>query len=141
MLQTIDCTYFSSNLAFLLYFAGGKYEIDILSWLQIFSYGRTLETRTTFRDIKRIRPGTHLTIASDDIQEKQYWRLEYKPEIDLNPVRNDEKLFLEITDTIHSNPLLKEILDNRKCMQFLNNFKAGRISPHLTILMLNYWEV
>ena len=93
VLQTNDGVYFSSNLAFLLYFVGGKQETDVLGWLQIFSYGRTLETRTTFRDIKRIRPGTHVTITSDGMQEKQYWRLEYKPETDLNPVTHSEEVF------------------------------------------------
>lgn len=93
MLQTIDGIYFSSNLAFLIYFVGGKQETDVLGWLQIISYGRTLETRTTFRDIQRIRPGTHVTITSDGIQEKQYWRLEYAPETDLNPVTHSEEVF------------------------------------------------
>jgi len=84
--QDRDYIYFSSNLAFLLYLAHSTYTLDILGWLQIFSYAHTCGTRTTIRDIKRLSPGTHLTLSPDGILEKQYWCLKHEPETDLDPI-------------------------------------------------------
>jgi asparagine synthetase B (glutamine-hydrolysing) len=88
-----DHAYFSSNLAFLLYLAGGKHEIDILSWFQIFSFGHTCGTRTTTLDVRRIEPAAHLVISPGGIYKRQYWRIEHKPETDLDPAAYSTKVF------------------------------------------------
>jgi len=93
ILHCIDGIYFSSNLHFLLYLKQDRNEVDILGWLQIFAYGHTIGSRTTFRDIKRIPPASHLTISPNNIEQKQYWHLEYAPEHDLNLVKYCEQVF------------------------------------------------
>ena len=92
--RATEATYFSSDLSFLLYLKGGNHEIDMLGWMQIFSFGHTLETRTNIRNIKRISPATHLIISPTNIiQEKQYWQLKSRPEDDLNPAHYSKKVF------------------------------------------------
>ena len=78
--------YFSSNLAFLLEFSGERCGADISSWLHVFSFGHTLNAATTFTEIKRMPPATHLIITPDGaIREECYWRLEYQPDEGLDP--------------------------------------------------------
>jgi hypothetical protein len=89
----IDRIYFSSNLAFLLHFANQKQEIDIVGWFQVFTFGHTLESRTTFRDILRVKPSSHVTISTEGITERQYWRLEFKPDRNLDPISHSEDVF------------------------------------------------
>ena len=67
--------YFSSNLAFLLHFAPVKPKADILGWLQLFCFEMPVETRTTFDNIKRLMPATHLTISNDRATYLKYWNI------------------------------------------------------------------
>jgi hypothetical protein len=93
ILQEFDRIYFSSSLAFLLYLTGGAHEVDILGWLQVFSYKRTLDKRTTFQNIKRLRPSTYLTISTEGVKERQYWCLKHQPEKDLDSNTFSEHVF------------------------------------------------
>ena len=93
ILQDYDHTYFSSNLAFLLYLSRGQHPIDILGWFQIFSFGHTCGTRTTIRDVRRIKPAAHLIISPEGLHERQYWHIEHKPEADLDPVAYSTEVF------------------------------------------------
>jgi hypothetical protein len=87
-------TYFSSNLTFLLYLADGKHEPDALGWFQLFKCHHTVGTRTTLKNVRRLRPATHLTITFDGrLQERQYWRLCHRPEQDLDPVVHSHRIF------------------------------------------------
>lgn len=91
--------FFSSNLAFLLRLLGGNQDPDILGWFHMFSYGHTCESRTTFRGVNRLRPATHVTIDPDGtFQEKTYWKLEYAPVADLDPVSFSKDVFTAFSD-------------------------------------------
>src|SRR5262249_28251317 len=66
---------------------------DPLGWLQIFSFGHTLGRTTNCIGAQRLRPGTHLTITPDRIVERTYWKLEHKPENDLDPDSFADEVF------------------------------------------------
>jgi Asparagine synthase len=93
VLQEDDHTYFSSNLDFLLYLAGGQHAIDVLGWLQMFSVGHTCGSRTTLRHVSRMRPGTHVTLSLQGLTERQYWRVAHTPETDLDPAAYSAQVF------------------------------------------------
>jgi len=93
ILQSENCVYFSSNLGFLLYLAGGKHGIDVVGWFQIIGCGHTCGTRTTLKDVRRMKPATHLAIMPDEILDKSYWHLEHKPEYDLEPKTYSRQVF------------------------------------------------
>jgi len=80
-----DRTYFSTNLAFLCFLASGKREPDVLGWLQIFRYRRTLGTRTHMRDVSRLLAASHVTLSREGIRQSQYWHLRQEVEYGLNP--------------------------------------------------------
>jgi hypothetical protein len=92
-LRTEGGIYFSSNLRFLLALARVRYQPDLIGWLQAFTFGHTIETRTTARDIERLRPASHLTLTPDRTEERQYWRLEHRPDAALDPARHAEQVF------------------------------------------------
>ena len=76
LLNANNHVYFSSNIAFLLRLAGQPYEPDIEGWLQVFSLGHTIGTRTTFQNIKKLGPAIRMTISPDGvIEETEYWRV------------------------------------------------------------------
>ena len=94
VLRKSDGVCFSSNLAFVLGLAGGKHRADVLGWFHMFSYGHTFGSRTTFSDVKRLPPGTHLVIAPDGtMDERRYWRLKYKPVAGLDPISHSTEVF------------------------------------------------
>ena len=70
ILENQDGIYFSSNLAFLLQLVGRSYESDILGWFHMFSYGHTLGSRTTFKNVKRLLPASHVVISPDGRLER-----------------------------------------------------------------------
>ena len=44
--------------------------------------------------MKRLLPETHLTISSDgDLKQRRYWRLEHRPDQDLNPIAYSREVF------------------------------------------------
>ncbi len=85
LMHTDGAEYYSSNLAFLLHLTSKRPRADILGWLQLFSFQNTIGTRTTFRNIRRLRPSTHLWISPGQIREGQYWICEHNPESNLDP--------------------------------------------------------
>ena len=94
ILTNTDHVYFSSSLDFLLYLAGGNHSVDILGWFEVVSFAHTCGMRTTFSDVKRLLPGTHLTLSPDGgLKERRYWRLEHKPEQDLDPIAYSREVF------------------------------------------------
>ena len=94
ILADANDVYFSSSLDFLLYLAGNNHSIDILGWFQILSFAHTCGMRTTFSDVKRLLPGTHLTLSPDGgLKQIRYWRLEHKPEQDLDPIAYSREVF------------------------------------------------
>src|SRR5262249_18361824 len=50
-----------------------------IGWLQIFSFGHTLGERTNRAGAVRLRPGSHLTVSANGIEERQYWKLRHEP--------------------------------------------------------------
>jgi asparagine synthetase B (glutamine-hydrolysing) len=93
-LKESERVYFSSNLAFLLYLADGRREPDPLGWFQVFCCEHTLGARTTFRNVQRLLPATHLCVAPDGgLQETRYWRLMHQPDPGLDPVVHSESVF------------------------------------------------
>ncbi|MGH7833005.1 MAG: asparagine synthase-related protein [Candidatus Binatia bacterium] len=93
ILKADDYVYFSSNIAFLLRLAGRKYEPDIEGWLQVFTVGHTIGTRTTFKNIKKLGPATRMTISPNGaIEEKEYWRVRHEP-LDVDPDSHAEAVF------------------------------------------------
>ena len=92
-LQVGERTYFSTNLAFLCFLASGRREPDVLGWLQIFRYRRTLGTRTHMRDVKRLLPASHVTFSREGIRQEQYWRLKHQVESNLDPEAFADRLF------------------------------------------------
>ena len=93
ILQDDDCFIFSSNIAFLLHLYGKRLEADPLGWLQIFSYGHTLDTRTNLQNVERLRPASHIRITTNGITEEQYWFLKHEPRDDLDPLTFAHKVF------------------------------------------------
>lgn len=88
-----NIVYFSSNLAFLNYLSNSKYSNDILGCIQLFAYGRTVDQRTIFKDVKRLSAATHLTISKKSIEENRYWRLKCKPEVKIEPHDYSNKVY------------------------------------------------
>src|SRR5579872_4062323 len=86
-------TYFSSNLAFLLTLAQTSYRPDAVGWLQACTAAHTFGTRTTAQGVERLRPGTHLTLTPEGTNERQYWRLQHRPDADLDPAKHSEEVF------------------------------------------------
>ena len=85
IIEIDGCLYFSTNFAFLLSLTKLRPTIDILGWLQLFTLGHLIGTRTTFKDFRRLPPATHLCISNTGVQERRYWRFEHHVEKDLNP--------------------------------------------------------
>ena len=94
LINNQDGIYFSSNLDFLLQLIGGSHEADILGWFHMFSYGHTFGSRTTFKNVNRLLPGSHVVISPDGgLEERRYWRLEYAPASGLDPVSYSKEVF------------------------------------------------
>jgi hypothetical protein len=75
---------FSSNLSFLLHLNGHVPPPDPLGWLQMFNYSHTVDSRTTFDGVCRLRPATHLTVREGRLDERRYWRVAYDVQENLN---------------------------------------------------------
>ena len=86
-------TYFSSNIAFLLALSQAPYRPDAVGWLQASTIGHTVGTRTTADGVLRLRPATHLTITPEHVAERQYWRLEHRPDPSLDPATHSAEVF------------------------------------------------
>jgi hypothetical protein len=85
---------FSSNLAFLLYLMGGKHDVDVLGWMQIFSLGHLLGERTHLSDVKRMNPATHVVLSPENkVEENRYWRLQHRPEKNLDAIAHAQAVF------------------------------------------------
>ena len=93
VLRTVDAVYFSTNVAWLFVLARERYRPDVVGWLEVFSYAHTNGARTTAHAVQRLRPGTHLTITPDQVRERQYWRLEHRPDPGLDPARHSGEVF------------------------------------------------
>jgi hypothetical protein len=92
-LRSKEGVYFSSNLTFLLELAQTPYHPDVIGWLETCTASHTFGTRTTAQGIERLRPGTHLTISSEAVTERQYWRLEHRPDTSLDPSKHSAEVF------------------------------------------------
>lgn len=92
-LRRDDGVYFSSNLAFLLTLARAPYRPDVVGWLEVCTLNHTLGTRTTSDNVQRLRPATHLTITPERVRERQYWRLEHRPDPGLDPATHSAEVF------------------------------------------------
>lgn len=94
IIATAVGVYFSSNLAFLLRMVGGTHEADRLGWFHVFSYGHTLQSRTTFTNVKRLLPATHTVLSPNGtMKERCYWRLEHAPAASLDPISYSKEVF------------------------------------------------
>ncbi|MEP7308711.1 MAG: asparagine synthase-related protein [Acidobacteriota bacterium] len=88
-----DGTYFSSSVAFLLALSQAPYRPDAIGWLEACTLDHTLGTRTTADGVQRLRPATHLIITPEKVAERQYWRLEHRPDPSLNPASHSAEVF------------------------------------------------
>jgi Asparagine synthase len=93
---------FSSNLFFLLSIGKTSLQPDPLGWLQIFSYGHTLSTRTNHRNIIKVRPATHITVSNKGLQERQYWKLKHVPVDNLDPETYADEVFTAFKESAAS---------------------------------------
>ncbi|NLH18054.1 MAG: hypothetical protein GX455_15875 [Phycisphaerae bacterium] len=91
---------FSSNLLFLTALAKIAPQPDPLGWMEILTFGHTLDQATTVRGITRIRPGSHITIDAVGIHEKQYWRLRHEPQEDLDPKAFAQETFAAFSEGV-----------------------------------------
>lgn len=85
--------WFSSNVMFLIHLTGQKQTIDPLGLLQIFNYNQTLGERTNFKNIKRLQPASHVILSENGVHAKQYWKLSYDVDDNLNPELFAEEVF------------------------------------------------
>lgn len=100
LLRRDSGVYFSSNVAFLLALAGQRHRPDVTGWLEVYLLGHTLGARTTVDGVTRLGPGRHLTISADRICDRQYWRLEHRPDRGLDPDVHSEKVFESFRESV-----------------------------------------
>jgi hypothetical protein len=93
VLRAPHAVYFSSNVRFLLHLARERYRPDVQGWLEVFTCGHTVGTRTTLASVRRLRPGTHLTLTPAADHERRYWRLEHQPDPGLDPGKHSSAVF------------------------------------------------
>jgi hypothetical protein len=93
ILRTEAGTYFSTSLPFLFELAGERARPDVLGWLQVFTVGHTVGSRTTADRVQRLAPATHLVITPERMMDRQYWRLEHQPDPGLDPARHSAEVF------------------------------------------------
>lgn len=85
--ESAGTVYFSSNLAFLLWYTGTSPEFDMLGWFQTFGCSHTVGTRTTYQGISSMQPGSHVTISDNAaVVQRQYWGLRFEPETMADPM-------------------------------------------------------
>ena len=92
-LRTNRGTFYSSNLTFLFKLANIAPTPDPLGWLQIFRFAHTLGRTTNCAGAQRLWPASHLTITPDRVVKNTYWKLEHKPENDLDPESFADEVF------------------------------------------------
>jgi len=85
LLTAEDRTFFSSNLAFLCSLTGGKFESDVVGWLQIFLWDHTMGSRTHLRGVSSLRPASHMILSPDWTRENQYWRFHHQVDEQSDP--------------------------------------------------------
>ena len=90
--------YYASSLSFLFRLAKTKPSPDPIGWLQIFTYGQTLAQRTNRSGAVRLMPGSHMTISSSGIEDRQYWRILHEP-CDLNAEAHADAVFEAFQDS------------------------------------------
>jgi hypothetical protein len=94
-----NATYFSSDPGFLIHFIGGRHEVDVLGLLQMFALEHTVQTRTIFRDIRRLGPATHVIITKDAVKDRPYWKFQAQPQSDLDPKQYSEETFAALQES------------------------------------------
>jgi hypothetical protein len=107
ILQTEDAVYFSSNLCLLHAMGGARPEIDAVGWMQIFAHGYTVHERTHCLNTQRIRNASTIVISKNGIQKRQYWRLTYDPQYDLDPDAYAETVFTAFRRGVRKRARLK----------------------------------
>ena len=138
ILNKENAVYFSSNLIFLLNLSNSNHTMDILGCLQLFAYGRTIDHRTTIKDVQRLRAGTHLIISRESLIEKRYWRLKHYTEKDLNP----ESYSTQVYKTFKKGALYRSKLSEKGIVALSGGLDsrlvAGAITPEISYDMFTF---
>ena len=85
--------YFSSSLSFLIGLVPDRPSQDIIGWLQVFGYGSTIGKRTTFDEIKRVGPASHISFSNEKLVDHQYHQHENTHTEPLNPETYVDEVF------------------------------------------------
>ena len=93
LLSTGRRTFYASSLAFLFKLAQITPAPDCLGWLQILRFGHTLGKRTNCMGAQRLRPASHITISAESVTERRYWKLEHRPDTELDPDMFADEVF------------------------------------------------
>lgn len=82
--QGKDAVAFSSDLAFLRHCCKTQLDLDPLGIFQLFTLEHTLGAQTTWRQVTKLLPATHLTLNAKQVVQRQYWQLTHEPREELN---------------------------------------------------------
>ncbi|MFW5721454.1 MAG: asparagine synthase-related protein, partial [Bacteroidota bacterium] len=101
--------YFSSNISFLVSLLPESVTFDPVGVFQMLNLDHTVGGRTTFNEIKRIRPANEFEINDGVVVKKEtYWSVKYKPD----PINDYKefagKVFHEMVESIRKRTSNKE---------------------------------
>ena len=99
--QTRDRFLFASEIKCFLADPETDFELDLESHDQIFTFWVALPSRTAFKRISQVPPGSSLIVEDGSVRIEKYWSVRYSPEPEQSPSREKqliEDLFNVLTD-------------------------------------------
>jgi hypothetical protein len=102
VMQADKAILFSSNLWFLIRLKGTLPSPDPMGWMQLCAYCHTIDTRTVFQGIRRLRPATHIRVSGNCIDERRYWRLAHDVDAGLDPGEFADRVFDALQESAKS---------------------------------------
>lgn len=122
---------FASEIGALLHVPGVSRELNPAAVGEYFVYGNTVQSRSVYRDVRRLEPGSSLTVSTErPIEEpriRRYWR--YEPHPDRNLDR--EEWLEELDRRLHDAVRLRLISDVP-----LGAFLSGGIDSSLVVALM-----
>lgn len=122
---------FASEIGPLLDAPGLSRELDLAAVGEYFVYGNTVQSRSVYRDVRRLPPGCTLTVSADDPTAEpkihRYWRYEPHPDRGLDRAEWLEELDRRLHDAVRLR-LLSDVP--------LGAFLSGGIDSSLIVALM-----
>lgn len=99
--------YFSSDLKSLISCNDYQKSVNLIALNNFLSYGYIPNPDTMFKGIKQVRPGHMIIYKNGHLEEKQYWKFQYKPVDHIKTEEDYVETFLEIFERAVSKCLKK----------------------------------